>query len=222
MVSDHGAAANRPRIPVPVPESTIDIPDLIVSVELDDDTISAGGNLHGVAQLSNHGQGRIVFLTGGVLGGIRTEHGTCLAGGFAGPIAPAGIVVDLGAGETRELHVLVGTRSCGPDTVVPPGRYETVIRIPITFQEQDGAPSAFICNARSEAVDDEVYEEWSRLMEARSLATCLHLETEHCECQDEAYKAGLDASRIVRDRHLQADPFDLLDPAVNVYEPRDN
>jgi hypothetical protein len=51
-------------------------------------------------------------------------------------------VVDLGAGETRELHVLVGTRSCGPDTVVPPGRYETVIRIPITFQDQDGTPSA--------------------------------------------------------------------------------
>jgi hypothetical protein len=131
-------AANRPRIPVPVPESTIDIPDLIVSVELDDDTVSAGDNLHGVAQLSNKGRGRIAFVTGPVLGGIRTEHGTCLAGDFASPIAPAGIVVDLGAGETRELHVLVGTRSCGPDTVVPPGRYETVIRIPITFQDQDG------------------------------------------------------------------------------------
>ena len=141
-MSDHGAAANRPRIPVPVPESTIDIPDLIVSVELDDDTVSAGDNLHGVAHLSNHGRGRIAFLTGGVLGGIRTEHGTCLAGDFAGPIAPAGIVVELGAGETRELHVLVGTRSCGPDTVVPPGRYKTVIRIPITFQDQDGTPSA--------------------------------------------------------------------------------
>ena len=141
-MSDHGAAANCPRITVPVPESTIDIPDLIVSVELDDDTVSAGGNLHGMAHLSNHGRGRIAFLTGGVLGGIRTEHGTCLAGDFAGPIAPVGIVVNLGAGETRELHVLVGTRSCGPDTVVPPGRYETVIRIPITFQDQDGTPSA--------------------------------------------------------------------------------
>ena len=113
-----------------------------MSVELDDDTISAGGNLQGVAHLSYHGQGRIAFLTGGVLGGIRTEHGTCLAGDFAGPIAPVGIVVDLAAGETRELHGLVGTRSCGPDTVVPPGRYETVIRIPITFQDQDGRPSA--------------------------------------------------------------------------------
>jgi hypothetical protein len=141
-VSDHGAAANGPRIPVPVPESTIDIPDLIVSVELDDDTVSAGNNLHGVAHLSNHGRGRIAFVTGPVLGGIRTEHGTYLAGDFAGWIAPVGIVVELGAGETRELHVLVGTRSCGADTVVPPGRYKTVIRIPITFQDQDGPPSA--------------------------------------------------------------------------------
>ena len=140
-MTDHRAAANQPRIPVPVPESTIDIPDLIVSVELDDDTVSAGDNLHGVAKLSNHGRERIAFVTGPVLGGIRTEHGY-LAGDFAGPIAPVGIVVNLGAGETRELHVLVGTRSCGPDTVVPPGRYETVIRIPITFQDQDGTPSA--------------------------------------------------------------------------------
>ena len=118
------------------------MPDLIVSVELEDDTVGAGDNLHGVAQLSNHGRGRIAFVTGPLLGGICTEHGTYLAGDFAGPIAPAGIVVELGAGETRELHVLVGTRSCGPDTVVPPGRYKTVIRIPITFQDQDGTPSA--------------------------------------------------------------------------------
>ena len=142
VVSDHDAAGDRPRIPIPVPESTIDVPDLIVSVELDDDTVSAGDNLHGVAKLSNHGRERIAFATGPVLGGIRTEHGTCLAGDFAGPIAPVGIVVDLGAGETRGLHVLVGTRSCGPDTVVPPGRYETVIRIPVTFHDQDGRPSA--------------------------------------------------------------------------------
>jgi len=139
-VTDDDAAANRPRIPIPVPESTIDMPDLIVSVELDYDTVSAGDNLHGVAQLSNKGRGRIAFVTGPVLGGIRTEHGTCLAGDFAGWIAPVGIVVELGAGETRGLHVLVGTRSCGPDTVVPPGCYETVLRIPITFQDQDGRP----------------------------------------------------------------------------------
>ena len=69
-MTDHRAAANQPRIPVPVPESTIDIPDLIVSVELDDDTVSAGDNLHGVAKLSNHGRERIAFVTGPVLGGI--------------------------------------------------------------------------------------------------------------------------------------------------------
>ncbi|MGP8180586.1 MAG: hypothetical protein ACLP1E_07405 [Acidimicrobiales bacterium] len=140
-MSDDDAATDLLRIPVPVPESTIDMPDLIVSVELDNDSVSDGEDLHGVAHLSNHGLRQLAFVTGAVLGGIRTEHGY-LAGDFAGPIAPVGIVVDLGAGETRELHVLVGTGSCGPDTVVPPGRYETVIRIPITFQDQNGILSA--------------------------------------------------------------------------------
>ncbi len=97
------------------------MPDLTVPVELDDDTASAGDNLYGAAHLSNLGRGRIAFVTGAVLGAIRTEHGACLAGDFADSIAPVGIVVDLGAAETRELHVLVGTRSCGPDTVVSPG-----------------------------------------------------------------------------------------------------
>jgi hypothetical protein len=118
------------------------MPDLTVSIELDNDTVSAGDNLHGVAHLSNHGREGITFVTGPVLGGIRTEHGTYLAGDFAGPTAPVGILVDLGAGETRDLHVLVGTMSCDPDTVVPPGRYESFIRIPITFHDQDGSPSA--------------------------------------------------------------------------------
>jgi hypothetical protein len=127
---------------VAVPESTIDLPELAVSVELDHDTVIAGSDLHGTVHLSNHGRGRLVFVTGPVLGGIRPEDGTFLAGDFVGWVAPVGIVVDIGAGETRELDVIVGTTSCGPDAVVPPGRYETVIRIPITFNERDGRISA--------------------------------------------------------------------------------
>ena len=139
---DHEAAADPPSKPVAIPESTIDMPELAVSIELDEDSVTAGSNLHGVARLSNHGSGRVAFVTGAMLGGIRPEHSRYVAGDFAGWVAPAGIVVDLAPGGTRELHVLVGTKPCGPDGVVPPGRYETVIRIPITFHDEDGHPSA--------------------------------------------------------------------------------
>jgi len=60
-VPDHEAAADPPSNPVAIPESTIDMPELAVSIELDEDSVTAGSNLHGVAppQQSRVGQGRV-------------------------------------------------------------------------------------------------------------------------------------------------------------------
>ena len=46
-----------PERPVAVPESSIDVPELDVSIEVGVDAVSAGSSLHGLAHLSNHGRG---------------------------------------------------------------------------------------------------------------------------------------------------------------------
>jgi hypothetical protein len=129
---------------VPLPSSTIDLPGLEVTFDPGSDTVAAGEDLHGSARLTNAGAHRIAFSTGGVLiAGVRRHGDDYLAGGFTGALAAGSIKVHLAPRESRDLHLIVGTTSCLPDSsyAVPPGSYEILARLSLHLPRPDGGPS---------------------------------------------------------------------------------
>jgi hypothetical protein len=79
-----------------------------------------------------------------------------------------------------------------------------------------GSGSAKILgDARTEALEIEVFEEWSLLVSALPLSMCPECKIAHGPSQSDSYEAGLAASRIVRERRLKADPFDFVEPVRN-------
>lgn len=125
-----------------IPESTIELPELVVSCTLDDDTVAVGGRLHGTARLTNRGPERMTFVAGPALGGIVDRSRSSLLGDVVGWITPAGVEVDLARGGESELNLVIGTTPRDPDGAVLPGRYATVVRVPVTFLDHDGTPAA--------------------------------------------------------------------------------
>lgn len=132
----------RPGHAVAVPQASIRLPGLAAAMHLDHDEVSAGEDLHGIVRLTNEGRRRVAFATGLCLGGIRAQGSRFLAGAFNGWVAPIGVRVDLGPGASCEIGARVGTTSVLVDNsyVVPAGRYEAVVAIPVTLDDQMGRP----------------------------------------------------------------------------------
>jgi hypothetical protein len=131
--------------PARVPTSTVDLPELEISFDVGPGVVTAGDDLHGRAVLTNLGTDPIRFHTGPTLiGGVRRPGDDQMAGRFRGWMSAPGIRVDLAEGQSRELHLLVGTKSCLPDSprAIPPGTYEIVATLAVNFATPDGGLTA--------------------------------------------------------------------------------
>lgn len=128
------------RPPVPVPEPTVAVPGLELSVVVDERTVAAGEDVHGRVVFINEGSDLVEGMTGVLTGGVRREGDDFMAGSFTGPVRLVGYTVRLEPGQRTELGLVVGTASCLPDTsyVVPPGLYEVIAAVP--FRQADTPP----------------------------------------------------------------------------------
>ncbi len=118
---------------VPVPQPTITVTGLEMTMTLADVQVTSGETLNGSITFHNRGRTRITGMTGATLtAGLRSQGNDHMASQYAGTLWNLGMIIDLGSGDSRTLPLLVGTASCLPDTsyVVPSGRYEVVATIP--------------------------------------------------------------------------------------------
>ena len=127
----------RNRQPVPLPTSTVVVPDLQLTVTVDAAHVAQGKDFDGQVVFSNRGSQRITGMSGMLTGGLRAEGDDHMAGNFTGGTFLVGMLVELDPAASMNLPIKVGTASCLPDTsyTVPPGRYEVVAAVP--FRQPD-------------------------------------------------------------------------------------
>jgi hypothetical protein len=75
---------------VPLPVSTVELPDLDIEFHFETTAAVAGDDLRGAATLTNRGQDRLHFITGLMTGGVRHLGDDNLAGAFRGGVTAVG------------------------------------------------------------------------------------------------------------------------------------
>lgn len=112
----------------------VDIPGLVVSLELADRIVISGQNGHGRVILSNASS---VIITFGseqpLVGSVIDPDSGSRVGGYASGIAGTGLGVNLRPGETMDIGMLFGTAATWelPGYAVPAGRYLVQTDIPV-------------------------------------------------------------------------------------------
>ncbi len=118
---------------VPVPQPTMTVTGLELTLALAGEQVTAGETLNGSVTFHNRGRTRITGMTGATLAaGLRSQGDAYMASQFVGMLWTLGMTVELASGDSQTLPLLVGTASCLPDTsyIAPPGRYEVIATIP--------------------------------------------------------------------------------------------
>jgi len=128
------------RQPVPVPQPTVVVPGLRLTVVVDEPTVAAGEDVHGRVVFVNEGTDLVDGTTGVLTGGVCRQGDDFMAGAFTGAVVAIGYTLRLEPGQHKELGLIVGTASRLPDTpyVLPPEPYEIIATVP--FRHADTAP----------------------------------------------------------------------------------
>jgi hypothetical protein len=117
---------------------------LEVSLEVDQKVLEVGDDGHARIVLRNGGLERLGPLVSSqpVVGSLLdASHGA--AGGFTGPIAGTGLVLDLAPGQTASIPVIYGTASTRQDLgyAVPTGTYWLKVQMPFRHGRKGGPPT---------------------------------------------------------------------------------
>jgi hypothetical protein len=126
----HDVRVRPPRIPLLL---DTDLPDVALSVELDEPTQVPGQPFVGRVRVRNTSSTtRIRFDVGNAIGSTLHLDGTP-AGGFRGAIAGVERRIDLAPREESTLRFIAGSEPADepPGTALPAGRYRLVVRLRI-------------------------------------------------------------------------------------------
>jgi len=122
-------------------QEMLSTPQIELKIELRENTVAAGDDVHGQVWLINKGAKPVNIDTGSVAaGGIRRPDSDQVSGWFCGGLAGVGVNFLLAPEERGAIALAVGTASCEPtDLYVPsPGLYEVVARIRARVSFSDG------------------------------------------------------------------------------------
>lgn len=118
---------------IPGPTSTIDIPDLALTVELTEPGYEAGATFHGRVRIQNTSRtDRLRFDIGRKVAATLHPDGT-RAGGFSGAIAGLETTIDLAPETDTTISFVAGSSHSSPTgtAALPAGRYLLVVPLQI-------------------------------------------------------------------------------------------
>lgn len=121
--------------PLPVDVGTTQIPELRTWLTLSCGAVPAGDDFRGTLTVTNTAQRELVFATGILVGGLRSPGSKYLASRFDGELGFVAHQIHLRSGDSEQLPIVIGVASCLPDRsyTVPPGPYEPVVVLDLTF-----------------------------------------------------------------------------------------